>query len=216
MVGNGSGKARDGQDMKKLAALALLVVALVSGCSSSAPPAELTAEQRFEDAVLSYPGFTPSSNPGANAKLVENGRGVCAVMDTPGTTEQSMIRSMMLVGYTEISAAIITGMAVQNLCPGKTWPATERPAAEAAPTPAPVPVQTGPRTSFADGTWEVGVDVAAGKVKTAGASTCYWARLTGSGGDIIDNNVGAGPQTVVIKAGEYFESQTCGTWTKAG
>lgn len=76
----------------------------------------------------------------------------------------------------------------------------------------------GPRTSFADGVWEVGVDVKPGKYKASGTSdgSCYHAHLSGTTGsldDIIGNHRGAGPQTVVIEEGQYFESDDCGTWT---
>lgn len=202
--------------MRLTAVLTAAAAALVlGGCSSpqSEPP---SAEQRFEAAVLSYPGFRPSTNPGANAKLIENGRSVCSVMDTPGTTELSMIRSLELVGYDKSSAAIITGMAVRHLCPGKTWPGVASTQVASAPTITTVaPVPAGPLTSFSDGIWEVGVDVAAGKYKTSGSTQCYWARLrTPDTSDIANNNYGSGPQTVQLKAGEYFHSQMCGTWTK--
>ncbi len=100
--------------------------------------------------------------------------------------------------------------------------------------PAPPPVQadppaaaapSGPLTTFGDGVWEVGVDVAAGKYKTAGPGSdgigmCYHARLKnndGSLGDIIDNNISQGPVTVTIKPGDgYFETNGCQDWVKVG
>lgn len=271
-----------------------LFVTLI-GCSSGP-----TAEEAFVSDVQATPGYSRSSN--LNADLLRNGREVCAVMDTPGVTEQSMIGSLVLVGYTYPAGEIVADQAVEHLCPGKVWPVTAltpeqayladiddtpgltrtgpdseiitlgRMVCDAIGTPgitranfeaaigtskygpavAPVildaaerhlcpgklysnapavavpgfsppavlaPVPAGPATTIGDGTHEVGVDVAPGKYKTAGGQDCYYARLRNTDGgveNILDNNLGAGPQTVTIKAGEYFESQGCGTWTKAG
>lgn len=87
-----------------------------------------------------------------------------------------------------------------------------------APPPAPEATKaSGPKTSFGSGTYEVGVDIEAGKYKTDGTDGCYWARLSSpSSRGIIKNFFGEGPQTVTVKKGEYFESQRCGTWTKVG
>jgi hypothetical protein len=51
--------------------------------------------------------------------------------------------------------------------------------------PAPAPPRAGPLTTVGDGVWEVGVDVAAGKYKTAGTDSygCYYARLKNNDGD---------------------------------
>jgi hypothetical protein len=70
-----------------------------------------------------------------------------------------------------------------------------------------------------DGTNVVGKDMESGTYRTRpGVKDCYWARSTG-GGDIIANNfVGFAPNgvTVTVYAGEGFESQRCGVWTKIG
>lgn len=79
----------------------------------------------------------------------------------------------------------------------------------------------GPLTTFGEGTWEVGVDIAAGKYKTTGPDgpNCYYARLkTGDGsmGDILDNNNSNGPVTVTVKESDgYFETQGCADWARA-
>jgi hypothetical protein len=90
-----------------------------------------------------------------------------------------------------------------------------------APTPGPA-AATGPLTTFGDGVWEVGVDIAAGKYKTAGTDSygCYYARLQhndGSISDIISNGFGQGPVTVTVKDSDgYFETSGCVDWTRAG
>jgi hypothetical protein len=71
-----------------------------------------------------------------------------------------------------------------------------------------------------DGTWTVGVDIAAGtyKVKDKIESQCYWAILkTGSNGDdIISNDLPEGGYpSVTLRKGQDFDNQ-CGTWKKVG
>lgn len=69
-------------------------------------------------------------------------------------------------------------------------------------------------TTFGNGTWEVGVDIVAGKYKTPGSDDiCYWAKFSSDDGQMMDNHLGEGPQTVVIETGILFESSRCGTWT---
>lgn len=70
-----------------------------------------------------------------------------------------------------------------------------------------------------DGTKVVGKTMEPGTYKTKPSSKdCYWSRTTG-GGAIIENDfVGFAPDgvTVTVYAGEGFESQGCGVWTKIG
>jgi hypothetical protein len=59
----------------------------------------------------------------------------------------------------------------------------------------------GPVTSFGDGSYQVGVDIAAGNYHTAGGHNCYWERLSNlSGGftGIIANGQFSTPQTVRV------------------
>lgn len=113
------------------------------------------------------------------------------------------------VMYAQNNAPMTNRVVSQSPAPGTRQRAGEEVYVELEPP--------GPLVEFGAGTWEVGVDVVAGKYKTLGSDNCYWARLRnndGSTDDIIDNNIGAGPQTVTIKDGEYFETQRCGTWTR--
>ena len=78
---------------------------------------------------------------------------------------------------------------------------------------------SGPQaTSFSHGVFAVGIDIAPGTYSTAGASGCYWARLsdfTGNLSGIIANGNPSGPATVTIAASDAgFKSQGCGTWTR--
>lgn len=87
---------------------------------------------------------------------------------------------------------------------------TDRPAA-AKSSP---PEDTGPATSFRDGTYKVGSDIAVGTYKTDGVSAtgradgCYWERASNDSGEmsaIITNNFNQGPDRVTVKVGEYFK-----------
>jgi hypothetical protein len=73
-------------------------------------------------------------------------------------------------------------------------------------------------TSFAEGAYIVGTDIAPGTYKNDGSDGCYYARLKGFGGsfnDIIANGNPTGVAIVTIKATDKgFLSTRCGTWTK--
>jgi hypothetical protein len=93
---------------------------------------------------------------------------------------------------------------------------TAAPAPPAPATPAP-PAPAGPATSFGDGTFVVGTDIAAGTYKASPSKKCYWARLSSTENelDILANHYATGPTTVTIKTSDAaFVSQRCGQWTK--
>jgi uncharacterized protein YceK len=75
--------------------------------------------------------------------------------------------------------------------------------------------------TYGTGTYEVGVDMPAGKYKTAGPDendvfkNCYWARKKNDSGEfdsIISNDNLGGPGVVTIKKGEIFETNGCQVW----
>ena len=84
-----------------------------------------------------------------------------------------------------------------------------------------------PATTFGDGDWLVGSDVAAGTYRltektselTGDASLCAWERATGFDHDydeILDYAYPAGADvTIELHGGERFTSEMCGTWTRA-
>ena len=71
-----------------------------------------------------------------------------------------------------------------------------------------------PKTTFSDGTYQVGVDIAPGTYRSAGGTNCYWKRPRSlDTSDIIDNNGSPGPQVVGIQPSDAaFFSHDCGTW----
>ncbi|WP_072805127.1 hypothetical protein [Rhodococcoides yunnanense] len=80
-----------------------------------------------------------------------------------------------------------------------------------------------PATSFGNGTWAVGSDIAPGTYVSAGSTDeygCYWERASSFDGDfdsIIANDFvspESGQAVVTIKASDVaFVSDYCGTWT---
>lgn len=89
----------------------------------------------------------------------------------------------------------------------------------AAPAPA---KPAGAATQVGDGTYQVGVDMAAGRFKTTGPTddvfrNCYWQRASddsGQFGSIIANDNTQGPASVTVKSGEFFQTSGGCTWTK--
>jgi hypothetical protein len=149
----------------------------------------------------------------SRADLVDMGKFVCTLIGMPGVTRQNLEEYIGPRSGGPVMAKVIIDAAHSNLCTGKPY-------SQVLSTTEP-PAPAGPATTMAgDGTYEVGVDVVPGKYKTAGSpqgsdSQCYWARVNANGEDIIDNDLGNGPKIVTIKAGELFETQRCGTWTKS-
>ncbi|HEX3722660.1 MAG TPA: hypothetical protein VHV31_07700, partial [Nitrolancea sp.] len=81
----------------------------------------------------------------------------------------------------------------------------------------PTPPAT-PATTFGDGTFLVGTDIAAGTYTNSDSSQgCYWERdssLDGSVSSIIANSVSISRDIVTISSDDVaFVSDSCGTWT---
>lgn len=98
----------------------------------------------------------------------------------------------------------------------RTVPEAAQQSATAPETP------SGPATSFQDGTFLVGTDIAAGTYKTTGEADldlgCYWERSKDDTGDfdsIIANDYSDGPGRVTVKAGEIFKTSGGCDWKLA-
>lgn len=76
------------------------------------------------------------------------------------------------------------------------------------------------KSTFGNGLHLVGEDINPGAYRTAGSSSCYWERLSGTSGefeDIITKDLPSGGSVVTISASDVaFKSSDCGTWTKIG
>jgi len=70
---------------------------------------------------------------------------------------------------------------------------------------------------IADGTWQVGSDVAPGTYRAKGGDSCYWAILNGpprGDSDNIEENGGFTANVVVtLSDGQWFETNDCGDWS---
>lgn len=75
----------------------------------------------------------------------------------------------------------------------------------------------GPSTTFGDGTWTVGKQIAAGTYYTKGGSNCYWARLSGFSGTLTSTLANTDPQgqsiVTVLPSDAGFKSAGCGQWS---
>ncbi len=226
-----------------LAATAGCAGALPGGAAPSITPTASvlptpTVEQKFVVDVLSTPGLTSTMS---NGDLIALGKKMCEAI--PEASSHTVLIGQLGTSKlgSHVSDVILTA-AEDNLCPYAIYgkpnvvdqPVTPGPTstmvadqpaqvAEPSSNPGSKPADayqstqpTEPSTSFNDGTYEVGVDIVAGKYKSAGGTDCYWARLRDpSSTNIIANDLGSGPRTVILRKGEYFTTQRCGTWTKA-
>jgi hypothetical protein len=125
---------------------------------------------------------------------------------------------------------------IQSYCAKQTHIPTPMPTATPTPAPTPTLVPTPTPTprptprptatpfkpqarTFGAGTKVVGVDIQPGTFRTrSGASMCYWERLSGFGGsileDIIANELTSHPTIVTISPTDKgFKSSGCATWT---
>jgi hypothetical protein len=168
----------------------------------------ITMQKRFAAAWLTLAALTaagtlltacqPPQHPGTGASPVAG--------STTGSAPNSAAQLP-----SGAAASIASGLA--SLLPS----GTETPAPAATPPTSP---EGGPMTSFGDGTWHVGTDIAAGTYTSAGPADtwpeCYWARAKDATGDldsILANDNVTGRAEVTVRAGEYFTSQGCQTWT---
>jgi hypothetical protein len=122
------------------------------------------------------------------------------------------------------TAAAPTSPTAPSLTVTPSIPDTTAYAPTTTEAPAP-PAPVGPVTTFTDGTYQVGVDIAPGRYKTAGADpslfadNCYTERESDDSGEfssIIANNNTTGPYSVTVKKGEFFKADGCLPFTKVG
>ncbi|MGH3694189.1 MAG: hypothetical protein ACRDRX_09460 [Pseudonocardiaceae bacterium] len=114
---------------------------------------------------------------------------------------------------------VITARPPALTLPG-VLPAPPAPAVSPAPATSPALPST-LATTFGEGRFVVGTDIAPGTYQTtgkSGRSDCYWERLKDTNGttaSIIDNDLAPGPATVTIDQTDgAFQTRWCRTWTK--
>lgn len=141
-------------------------------------------------------------------QLVRIARGVCNVIgDEEVPSRDFLVEKIGTTQWGPKVAGVFVDTSHAHFCPSKKYWTP----------PAPSTQVTG------DGAFEVSTEpgigvMAPGKWKTAGDPSvkCYWKRRPVDGDRIIDNHYSAGPATVVVKAGEVFETRDCGTWKRVG
>ncbi len=74
-------------------------------------------------------------------------------------------------------------------------------------------------TSFGDGTYRVGVDIAVGTYRAPGGDSCSWQRLSGFTGDfeeiIAIEVLETRPIVTIVSSDVGFKSNRCGEWTRS-
>jgi hypothetical protein len=78
-----------------------------------------------------------------------------------------------------------------------------------------------PATSFGDGTWAVGIDIAPGTYHSPGGVGCQWERLSafgavGTTGVIARDRPRNAPTVTIASTDMGFSTSHCGTWTQVG
>jgi hypothetical protein len=112
-------------------------------------------------------------------------------------------------GDGSVTTAAEPGATVTATAPAKAGPTVTKTATVTAKPP-------GPEDTIEEGDWEVGADVKPGTYKTVEPieGDCYWKiSPIGRPDDIIDNDIVTGGRpTVILKKGQQFTNQGCGTW----
>ncbi len=148
-----------------------------------------------------------------------------ASSDAPAKTplkEQSWITARVLIPF--IIAVVVNLVMIAIIAssgdPAST--ATTHAQEQTLPAPAALPAPANLVTTFGEGKFVVGTDIAPGTYVTTGPSgnvDCYWERLKDASGtttdSIIANNLGPGPATVTIDQSDAaFQTRWCNTWSK--
>jgi hypothetical protein len=130
------------------------------------------------------------------------------------TTTRALVLLLVAVVANLANIAII----VSRGEPATTLPVHAHAVPVARPAPASAPVLP---SSFGEGRFVVGTDIAPGTYRTTGKAghyDCYWERLkdtSGTSESIIANNLAPGPATVTIgKTDGAFQTRWCRPWTR--
>lgn len=183
--------------------------------AAAAPAA--TPEQAYLADILDTPGLTSSMS---DQDTIAIGRGACEVMAYQSYSRDDLVAEFGATKFGPQVAGVMIDAAHRNLCPQYTFPLVSSAApVQAGSSSASMPA--GPVTSASDGTYEVGVDLEAGRYKTTGpvpgARSCYQARLSDDSGDsssILSNDLTDGPSSVTVADGEFIKFNGGCTWTK--
>jgi hypothetical protein len=123
---------------------------------------------------------------------------------------------LLLIAF--VANLVIIAIIMSRSEPAKAPPVHTSPITAPQPAPALAPVLP---SSFGEGRFVVGTDIAPGTYRTTGKAghyDCYWERLkdtSGTSESIIANNLAPGPATVTIgKTDGAFQTRWCRPWTR--
>ncbi len=151
-----------------------------------------------------------------------------ASSDAPARKPREEQRWVTLRVLLPLILVVIANLAIIAIIANSGDPASTATAQEQTPLapvapPAPAAAPANLATTFGEGRFVVGTDIAPGTYQTTGPSgnlDCYWERLKNTSGttdSIIANNLGLGPATVTIDQSDgAFQTRWCNTWSKAG
>ncbi|MBA2472085.1 MAG: hypothetical protein DLM61_10360 [Pseudonocardiales bacterium] len=151
--------------------------------------------------------------------------GSVAIGDAPAAKRPTRRRWLRATTLLVFIVAVVANVVIIRITVSRgdtASTATAHPQAPTLPAPAPAPaLPPGLATTFSEGKFVVGTDIAPGTYRTTGPSghlDCYWERLKRTGGataSIIANNLGRGAATVTIADNDdAFQTRWCSTWTK--
>jgi hypothetical protein len=153
--------------------------------------------------------------------------GSAAIGDAPANkrpTRQRWRRAATVLVFliAVVANLVIIGIMASRSDTSSTVTAHPQPQPQPQPAPsAAAALPPGLATTFGEGKFLVGTDIAPGTYRTTGPSgrlDCYWERLKRSSGatdSIIANNLGLGPATVTIDGTDgAFQTRWCSTWVK--
>jgi len=212
--------------------IAIICIALGSYTALTAPPTiEASNIRETSNAPTSTDSYTIKGSVSPAASLTINNKQVpvesngafsyTITLDegnniiTMTTTKngKSTTRSYSLYRYTkqEITEQKTPSSKISN--PADTTPtespAITQPSARSAPAP---------RTSFGDGRYTVGTDIAAGTYRTNNPGNCHYKILSiNSSSDGNSSSQGSGTRQITITISpndETFSSDDCGTWNR--
>ncbi len=168
--------------------------------------------------VFVYPG---SSDAPATEPLNETEPVNEPLHETEPVKEQPRITAGLLLAFIIAVVANVSIIAVLADSGEAASAATVHAQEQPLPVPVALPVPANLATSFGEGRFLVGTDIAPGTYQTTGPSgnlDCYWERLKDTNGatdSIIVNNLGAGPARVTIDGSDAaFQTRWCHTWSK--
>lgn len=144
---------------------------------------------------------------------------------TPSPVKLPLLAGLSVALTLGAGVGVVAAISPRPLPPTASVPVTVTITASASPAPTvtvPAPPATSGRVApaapvsrFADGTYLVGTDVAAGSYRSPGPAPggnghCYWARLRASGGSkIVADELTTGAARFTTRKGEYVQVAGC-------